>query len=194
MNRQYPDSLFPFGIGASFVATLLVLLLGGALAGLVFEPFLARKGFEQGGGILLLVIVLVILVGPIFYNRRMSRFERGRTPLVVIDYLGIIQGLRGAFIRLLLYDEGLEIRAFYHRYYIPFDKIDAVSIERIRIGKRLAIKTPIPGAPKYLTVPEKDLLDLTREIQDKISANKACSADANDGVADDAACRKGELR
>ena len=47
MNREYSDSLFLFGIGASFIITLLALLLVGSLAGVFLGPFLAQKGFEQ---------------------------------------------------------------------------------------------------------------------------------------------------
>lgn len=148
------------------------------------EAFLAQKDFEQGGGIILLIIILVIVVGPIIYNKRVSRFERERTPLKIIDHFGIIQGLRGAFIRLLLYEEGLEMRAFYHRYYIPFDKIDSVSIERLLFGKRINIKTTIMGVPEFLTLPDKQLSDLDYIIQNKIKYNKANSADAKNRAVD----------
>jgi|LQYC01.1.fsa_nt_gi hypothetical protein len=184
MNREYSDSLFPSGIGVSFIITLLALLLGGLLAGVFLGPFLAKKGFEQGGGIILLLIFLVIMVGPIIYNKRISRFEKERTALRIIDHFGMIQGLRGVFIRLLLYEEGLEIRAFYHRYFIPFGKIDGVSIERLLFDKRINIKTTITGMPEFLTLPEKQLSDLTSIIQNKIRYNKANSADAKSRTAD----------
>jgi hypothetical protein len=178
MNRKYSDSLFPWGIGASFVIVLLALISGGALVGVFLSSFLEQKNFKQGGGIILLIMILVIVVGPMIYNKRVSRFEGERIPLKIIDHFGIIQGLRGAFIRLLLYDEGIEIRAFYHRYYIPFDKIDGVSIERLLLGNRLNIKTIIGGAPGFLTLPDEQLSDLAYIIQKKIRYNKANSADA----------------
>jgi hypothetical protein len=184
MNREYSDSLFPFGIGASFIISLLALLLAGSLIGVFLGPFLVQKGFEQGGGIILLIIVLVIMVGPIIYNKRISRFEKERTALKIIDHFGMIQGLRGAFIRLLLYEEGLEIRAFYHRYFIPFGKIDGVSIERLLFDKRINIKTTITGVPEFITLPEKQLSDLTSIIQNKIRYSKANSADAKSNAAD----------
>jgi hypothetical protein len=159
-------------------------LLGGSLIGVLFGPLLEQKGFEQGGGIILLFIILVMMVGPIIYNKRASRFERERTPLEIIEHFGIIQGLRGAFIRLLLYEEGLEIRAFYHRYYIPFDKIDGVSIERLLFGKRINIKTGITGVPEYLTLPDKQLSDLAHIIQTRIRNSKANSDDAKHPAAD----------
>ncbi len=168
MNREYSDSLFPCGIGASFIFTLLALMLGGSLVGIFAGPFQEQKNLEQGGGIILLFIVLVIVVGPIVYNKRISRFEKGRTPLKTIDHFGIVQGLRGSFIRLLLYEEGLEIRAFYHRYYIPFDKIVGVSIERLLFSTRLNIESTIRGAPCFLTLPDSQQSYLASIIQNKI--------------------------
>lgn len=141
--------------------------------GVFWGTILKQQNLEQGGGIILLISILVLLVGPIFYNKRVSRFERERTPVKTIDHFGIIQGLRGAFIRLLLYDDGLEIRAYYHRYYIPFEKIDGVSIERILLsGRRINIKTIIKGAPGWLTLPDEQLSDLASIIQNKIRYNK----------------------
>jgi len=184
MNRKYSDSLFPWGIGASFVIVLLALMSGGALVGVFLGPFLEHKNFRQGGGIILLVIILVIVVGPLLYNKRISRFQRERTPLKITDHFGIIQGLRGAFIRLLIYDEGIEIRAFYHRYYIPYKIIDGVSIERIFVCNRINIKTIIKGVPGFLTLPDKQQSDLVSIIRNKIGYNKAKSADARSRAAD----------
>ena len=168
MNHKYSDALFPWGIGASFVTALLALIFGGALVGVFLGPYLDQKNFKQGGGIILLVIILMIVVGPMIYNKRVSRFEKKKKPIKIIDHFGIIQGLRGTFIRLLLYEEGLEIRAFYHRYYIPFEKIDGVSIERILFCNRINIKTRLEGVPGFLTLPDKQLSDLASIIQKKI--------------------------
>lgn len=159
--------MFPFGIGPSFIIILLALILGGLLSGAFLEPFLVRQNFNQGGGIILLICILVLIVGPIVYNKTVSRFERERIPLKIIDHFGIIHGLRGAFIRLLVYDEGLEIRAFYHRFYIPFEKIDGVLIERDFLARRIQIKTGIKGMPEWFTLPDKQLSDLASIIQSK---------------------------
>lgn len=184
MNHKYSDSLFPWGIGSSFVITLLALMLGGVLVGVFLGTYLEQKNFKQGGGIILLVMILTIVVGPMIYNKRVSRFEREKNPLEIIDHFGIIQGLRGAFIRLLLYEEGLEIRAFYHRYYIPFKKIDGVSIEKILFCDRITIKSKIDGVPEFLTLPDKKLSDLASIIQNKIRYNKTNSPEAKNRAAD----------
>jgi len=184
MNRKYSDSLFPWGIGASFVFTLLALIFGGALAGLLVEPFLEHKNFKQGGGIILMIIILVIVVGPIIYNKKVSRFEIERTPLKILDCFGVIQGLRGAFIRLIVYDGGIEIKAFYHRYLIPFEMIESVSIERIFFCNGINIKTKIEGVPGFLSLPDEQLSDMASIIQNKIGYNKANSANAMSRMAD----------
>lgn len=177
VNRENIDSVFPWGIGVSFIVTLLALMLGGVSVGVFLRPFLKQKNFEQGGGIILLVIIIAIMVGPMIYNKRISRFERQRAPLETVDYFGLIQGLRGAFIRLLIYEEGLEIRAFYHRYYIPFDKIEGVSIESILFSDRINIETAIRGVPEFLTLPDSRQSDLASIIQNKIRYNRANAAD-----------------
>jgi hypothetical protein len=53
MNRKYSDSLFPWGIGASFVITLLALISGGVLAGVLKEMFIEQQNFKQEGGVIL---------------------------------------------------------------------------------------------------------------------------------------------
>jgi hypothetical protein len=184
MNHKYSDSLFPWGIGASFVIALLALMFGGGLVGGLLGPHLGKYYFKQGGGIILLVMLLAIVVGPMIYNKRVSRFEKGKNPIEIIDQFGLIQGLRGVFIRLMLYEEGLEIRAFYHRYYIPFDKIDGVTIERILFCSRININTKIEGVPGFLALPDKQLSDLASIIQNKIGYNQANSADAKIRAAD----------
>ena len=182
MNKEYSDSLYPFGIGTSFIITLLSIMLGGALIGVFLEQGSFLK--QSGGGIILLIIFLVILVGPIIYNKRVSRFEKGRTVLKKLDDIGIIQGLRGALFRLVLYEEGLEIRAFYHRYYIPFARIDGVSIEKGYFSKRLNIVAKIEGVPDYIVSSNKQLLEFALFVESKIRSNKANSADAKSRAAD----------
>ncbi|MDF1592404.1 MAG: hypothetical protein P1P89_12885 [Desulfobacterales bacterium] len=106
MDKKYSDSLFPIGIGASFVWTLVIMLIAGAMAGF---PLGDKHNFKQLGGVPLLIIFLVLLVGPILYNRKISRFQKDKWVLGQFDGIGMIQGLRGAFFRLFVYEDGMEI-------------------------------------------------------------------------------------
>ena len=170
MNKKYSDSLIPVGIGTSFFSALVIMLSAGAMVGFLLGD---KHNFQQLGGVFLLIIFLVLLVGPILYNRKKSRFEEERSILDIYDGIGIIQGLRGALFRLIIYEEGFEIRAFYHRYYIPFERIKKVSIEEGYINKRLNFVTGIVGAPDYIVSSNKIIQALAFLIEKKVISNKA---------------------
>jgi hypothetical protein len=174
MNKEYSDTLYPCGIGTSFIITFLAIMLGGALTGI----FILQDSFLQqsGGGIILLLIFSAVVAGPIFYNKRISRFEKDRTVIRKFDDIGAIQGLRGAFFRFVLYDDGLEIRAFYHRYFIPYDKIEAVSVENGYFSKKMTLATMLEGVPDCIVASDKQLLDIACFIENKIQPDRAAAA------------------
>ncbi|MGB5748922.1 MAG: hypothetical protein WBM69_18215 [Desulfobacterales bacterium] len=55
MEKEYSDSLIPFGIGVSFFLFLFILLLLGALVGFYFED---KLSFKQLGGVPLLFAII----------------------------------------------------------------------------------------------------------------------------------------
>ena len=173
MDKRYSDSLFPTGIGASFFSALVIMLSAGAIVGFFWGD---RHHFEQPGGVFLLTIFLVLLAGPILYNKKKSRFELKRSVLDTHDGIGTIQGLRGAMFRLIIYGEGFEIRAFYHRYYIPFESIEKVSIEKGYISQRLNFMNAIDGAPDYIIASGQKFQDLASLIEKKVTSEKADKA------------------
>jgi hypothetical protein len=168
MNKEYSDSIIPIGIGASFVSALVMMLSASAIVGFLLRE---KINFPQLGGVFLLIIFSVLLIGPILYNRKKSRFEQGRSVLNRYDGIGIVQGLRGALFRLLVYEKGIEIRAFYHRYYIPFNKINRASIEEGYFNNRLNIVTGIDGVPDYIVSSGKEFLSLAFLIEKKAKSN-----------------------
>ncbi len=95
MNTEYSDSLYPFGIGMSFVVTLTIMMVGGLLIGLFFEP---NNDLEHSGGIVLLTIFLALVAGPHFYNKKVSRFEKDRTVVDKLDDIGIVKVSEGFFL------------------------------------------------------------------------------------------------
>jgi len=181
MDKQYSDSIFPFGIGASFFSALAIMMFAGVIAGFLLGD---KQDFRQLGGIPLLIIFLSLLAGPLLYNRKKSRFQVNKVILEKFDGIGTIQGLRGAFFRLLLYEQGVEIRAFYHRYYIPFTKINTASIEKGYFNNRLNIVTGISGVPEYIVSSGKQFLSLAFHIEKKAKANKAILPSAKSRAAD----------
>jgi len=165
IENKYSDSLIPFGIGTSFFLILVMLLLAGSTVGYFLKDY---ETFPQSGGIILLIIFVFLLLLPVPYNRRKSPFEKNRVVLGKYDGIGVIQGLRGALFRLIVYEEGIEIRAFYHRYYIPYETIKKVIIEDRYFSKRLTIDTEIAGVPDYIVASDKKFAELAYIIEKKI--------------------------
>ena len=121
--------------------------------------------FHQGGAIILLIIFVLLVLVPVLYNRKKSPFEKNRVILEKYDGAGNIQGLRGALFRLIIYEEGIEIRAFYHRYYIPFKEMTKVEIEKGLISKRLKFETGINGLPDYIVSSDRKCWNLLEMIE-----------------------------
>ena len=94
-----------------------------------------------------------------------SPFQRDKTILITYDGIGTMQGLRGALFRLILYEEGIEIRAFYHRYYIPFEKIKNIVIEKGYISKTFNIDSEIKGVPKTIVSVDKKFWEFAEKIE-----------------------------
>lgn len=164
MKNKYSDSLIPLGIGTSYLLFLAILMLAGTGVGYFFKD---KHAFPQAGGIILLIIFVILVLLPILYNRKKSPFEKNRVVLGKYDGIGIIQGLRGALFRLIIYKDGIEIRAFYHRYYIPFNKMKRVRIDEGYTSKRLKIETGISGIPNYIVSSGKEFRKLLELIENE---------------------------
>lgn len=164
MKTEYSESFLPAGIGSSFIMLLTAIFFCGLAAGLIFQD---SQGMEQMGGVPLLVAFLVLLVGPLLYNRRKSRFERNRQPEKEFESFCSIQGLRGTFVRILLYENSIEIRAFYHRYHLPFQKIRFISFAQEKSFSRLAITSEIDDFPEYIVSSGKEFNSMAILIREK---------------------------
>jgi hypothetical protein len=181
MKTKYSDSLIPLGIGTSFISLLIAILSIGAITGLYFE---GKHSIKQLGGVPLLFAFLTLLVGPLLYNRKRSRFEKENKIDDTFEVFGTIQGLRGTFITFLIYEEGIEIRAFYHRYYLPFKDIISISTDEGCISTRLNIVTEIDGVPEYIVSSGKQFLYLVSCIKRKFKPNQTNSSEAKSCAAD----------
>ena len=170
MDKRYSDSLFPFGIGTSFTLTLIMLLLSGTFMGFAFQDHI---NINQFGAIPLFIIFVVLLVGPMIFIRKQSRFEQDKKVIAAYNGIGTIQGLRGVSFRLRIYERGFELRAFYHRYYIPFQRIDSILIQKGLFINRMDIVSDIDGIPEYIISSQKDFLPLIYMIEEKVKSNQA---------------------
>ncbi len=164
MDKKYSDSLMPSGIGTSFCLILAAFIAAGAAAGFLLND---SDDFQQLGGISLLAVFLALLAGPALYNKRKSRFEKDREVLEEYNGAGTIQGLRGVFFRLLIYEDGIEIRAFYHRYFIPYNRIQKLSIRENNFSTVLNFPTGIDKIPDRIVSSSSGFQAISLIIQRK---------------------------
>jgi hypothetical protein len=96
------------------------------------------------------------LLGPILYNRKTTPFEQIRKPIQTVTGGGRVSQFRGSnwpFYRLLVYSDGLEIRAFFHAFFIPYDEITDIDVIRSAIPlatPSLSVECDLPGVPRSI--------------------------------------------
>ncbi len=121
-KNLYKDALFPFGVVGTFVLFMAV-FMAGLFAAMKFLE--GPKGeFFIFPGILSMVALFV------FYNLAPSPFERVRNVLYTSTGGGSVFLFSGTwpFFRMLLYSDGLEIRVMFHRFFIPYDERDPMTL------------------------------------------------------------------
>jgi hypothetical protein len=82
---------------------------------------------------------------------------------------------------MVLYEEGIEIRAFYHRYFIPFDKITGAKMEKVIFFWRIKIETGIAGLPDSLGLSKKQLSEVYAFIKNRIESMEKTAEDHKRG-------------
>jgi hypothetical protein len=137
----YKDALFPFGILGTFA-----LLVGGLLITVfTIEKFLGES--------MMIAVFLpgfaLVFFGPIIYNRLPSPFEKGRQ--LVASYTGggslLLFGGTWPFFRLMVSDDGLEVRVMFHRFFIPYEHMEDIPEKVGFFSRGILIKSDLPGVP-----------------------------------------------
>jgi hypothetical protein len=152
---NYCHALLPFGVHTTF---FVVLATGMVLIILVGH-------FVEGIGMhgVFLPMFLVIFFGPILYNYIPSPFQKQRRAVNVATGGGSIFLLNGSwpFFRLLIYPDGIEIRFFLHAWFIPYTRLESVTLNRSFLTKALLIRSDLPKVPsriRFYSLRKKDLL------------------------------------
>lgn len=167
----YHDSPVPFGFLGTFALLMVVpfciIILAEKYIGPQTSPFLP---FAAG----FLVFFCVV-----FYNRLQSRFELAGGRVLVASYTGggSIMLLNGTwpFFRLLVYQDGLEIRVMLQRFFIPFDKVESLSQNKGFFNRGMLVKSNLPGVPsdiRFRCIETTEAVKIVREMISKCAANK----------------------
>jgi len=143
-TTKFHDSPFPFGLAVTFP-----LLIGSfMLVMAVSERFLRKESFF----VIFPVLFLFLFIGPTIFNYLSSPFQAERTLIASFTGGGSIYLFHGSvpFFRLLVYNNALEVRVMFHRYLVPYDKMDAPPDKIGFFSSGLLIKSDLPGVPSSI--------------------------------------------
>ena len=140
---KYCHALLPFGIYFNFFV-----IMGAGI--LLF--FLGRHFIEGLGGTGFFLPFFVLFFGPIIFNYLPSPFQKQREVIEQVTGGGSIFMLNGSwpFFRLLVYADGIEIRFFLHAWFIPYAKLESISLKRMFVTRNLLICSDLPGVPSRI--------------------------------------------
>jgi uncharacterized membrane protein (UPF0136 family) len=156
----YKESPVPFGVVGTFA-----ILLGVPMIGIMFAQKYANPA---AFGFLFAAMFLIIFLGPALYNRMPSSFEQTRTVAASYTGGGSLLMFNGSwpFFRLLVYDDGVEVRVMFHRFFIPYDKMEDLP-EKIKFfSSGILFKSDLPGVPsriRFYGFSSKKILEVVKE-------------------------------
>jgi hypothetical protein len=160
----YRSSPSPFGEAGTFI---LIVFLGFLILSLTPKR-LAPLGVP---------IALAIVVGPLAFNFMVSPFQKQRVVVGSFWGGGAIYLLHGTwpFFRLLVYQDGLEVRIMLNRYFIPYGQMDCHA-GFLKIG--LLIKSQLPNVPSRIRFygRTRTILRLIEEQTESLNSQAGSSA------------------
>jgi len=138
---NYKEALLPFGVFGTFALLIAIPLVS----------FFAIEKFGDTNQIAfpLMPTFLFIFLAPVAYNFLPSSFEKQRNPIASFTGGGSIFLFNGTwpFFRLIIYDDGLEIRVMFHRFFIPYDKMEDIPKKIGFFTRGILIKSNLPDVP-----------------------------------------------
>jgi hypothetical protein len=169
---RYKEAPVPFGILGTFFLLIAVPMIIAFAAQRFAGPALSTTLF--------LAMFLLIFAGPVLYNQVPSGFERAR--IVAASYTGggslfLFNG-SWPFFRLLVYDDGVEIRIIFHRFFIPYDKMDDLPEKVGFFSSGVLFKSDLPDVPssiRFYGFGSKRILEFLKEKRNRYLARNSAS-------------------
>jgi hypothetical protein len=166
-QKKYKDALLPFGILGTFAFLIGVPLL------LIFilERYFGPGVFPY----LFMPIFVLIFFGPVVYNYIPSRFQKERSVVASYTGGGSILLFHGSwpFFRLMVYEDGIEVRVELHRFFIPYNKMADLPNKIGFFSRGVLIKSDLPGVPsgiRFSGFGMKMILKVLNEMRNKCLA------------------------
>lgn len=146
IQHKYKDALFPFGLMGTFalffnviaVSIGIVLFVGSHLV-----PFS-------------ITVIIFLCLSAVLYNFVSSPFERARSLIASCTGGGrTLQTFQFCgtwpFFRLMVYGDGVEVRVMFHRFFIPYDKLDDLSSGTVFFSEGLYIESDLLDVPSSIS-------------------------------------------
>ncbi len=168
-EERFKDSPLPFGL----VGTLFVLIA----IPMVMIMLAFKLGHPEAAAALFLPFFILVFAGPILYNRVASPFELGRS--LVASYIGggstFLMNGSWPFFRLLVYADGVEVRVMFHRFFIPYDRMEELPAKLGFFSRGILFQSDLPGVPssmRFYGFGSKDILAQIQELRSRYLAQK----------------------
>lgn len=168
-QTKYKEALLPFGILGTFaflIGTPLLLIV-------ILERYFGPRVFHY----LFMPLFVLIFFGPIVYNYIPSRFQRERSVMASYTGGGSILLFHGSwpFFRLMVYEDGVEVRVEFHRFFIPYNKMGDLPNKIGFFSRGVLIKSDLPGVPsgiRFSGFRMKKILKVLNEMRSKCLAKE----------------------
>lgn len=143
-QTKYKEALLPFGVFGTSAFVIGIPLLAIFILQKYFGPAAAACVFFP--------ILILIFFGSVVYNYVPSCFQRERSVVASYTGGGSILLFHGSwpFFRLIVYEDGVEVRVEFHRFFIPYDKMGAIPSKIGFFNRGLLIQSDLPGVPSSI--------------------------------------------
>ena len=140
MSQRHKEALLPFGIMGTFAIILVLFIFAMSIGEKYVAPHLP---FPFG------IFFILIFFGPPSYNYLPSSFQKERDIIASSTGGGSIFLFHGCwpFFRLIAYKDGVEVRFMFHRFFIPYNKINEIPSEVSFFTRGILIKSDLPDVP-----------------------------------------------
>jgi hypothetical protein len=168
-ETRYKDTPVPFGLLGTLVALIAVPMV------VIMLSF--KFGGPESAATIFLPFFIAIFLGPVLYNRVASPFEQGR--ILIASYIGggstFLMNGSWPFFRLLIYADGVEVRVMFHRFFIPYDRMEDLPEKLGFFSRGILFQSDLPGVPtsiRFYGSRNKDILAQIRELRSRFLAQK----------------------
>lgn len=168
-TARYKDSPLPFGIMGTFPLLIAVLLL------LMFV--MEKYAGPDSIGLIFPFVFLFIFLGPTIFNYLPSPFQKNRRLLGSFTGGGSIFLFHGSvpFFRLMVYDDALEVRVMFHRFLIPYDRMEDIPNKIGFFSTGILIKSDLPDVPSSIRFGGFGMKKIVRVVNEARTAFVAAS-------------------